>query len=60
MKQMFKFLAVAVAVAGLAACHGGQKGQDACCKEGEKAECCQKSEGACCQKAGEANKFKIT
>ena len=50
MKQVFRFLAVAVAVAGLAACHGGQKGQDACCKEGEKAECCQKaSKSECCE-----------
>ena len=46
-----KFLAVAAAVAGLTACHGGQKGQGACCKDGEKAECCQKGDGACCQQA---------
>ena len=51
MKHLMKFLAVAAAVAGLTACHGGQKGQGACCKDGEKAECCQKADVACCQKA---------
>ena len=50
MKRLFKCLAAVAVVAGLAACQGGQKGQDACCKEAGKSECCQAQE-ACCPSA---------
>ena len=49
MKRLFRLLAVAAAVAGLAACNCGQKGKDACCKEAGKAECCQAQKPECCQ-----------
>ena len=48
MKRFFRFLAIAAVVAGLAACNGGQKGQNDCCKDGGKAECCQQENGKCC------------
>ena len=51
MKRLFRLLAVAAVVAGLAACQGGQKGQDACCKEAGKSECCKEKAECCCQKA---------
>ncbi len=55
MKRLFRLLAVAAVVSGLAACNCGQKGQDACCKEAGKSECCQKAgKDACCKEAGKA------